>query len=467
MLHRKYTYLLVVLCQLLGINTFSQEVLERRKFVIYDLATKSIFDLDLEHQIFFMMNQEARVGPFKLNFENVKIEDIDQNIHVNCLNKFAGEFYLSIAGTGQIYTFNPSNHVFKRLDKTFYRGFNFYSIPVARKDSIYSLGGYGFWHINNVLTYYDKKLNEWEQLQKKFSEYDPARIVSKFGGYHPIEDKIFAAEIKDPYSEKELLPIPFFQFDFKNRSWLKLGTIKSLPTSYMQYDHLDLLWTGQFFFSHDFTSPHFIDPVANKHYKYMGNKKSFFSLSVHLESKGAYLYSFLQLNNKNQDKILVDSISVKSLLKDSAVLGTFYQPVSILDGINYYLVGIVFLVFMLIIQFFKIRKNKLIQSFHQGLVKSIEFPEYSQEFLRFMFNRENHICSTEELNAILNCSDKSIENQRQIRSKFISTLNLWIEIEFQVPEAIGRISSEHDKRFVNYTITTEGLRVLDQIFRLK
>lgn len=466
MIHRNYIYLFIFIFQLIGKSTFSQEVLEKRKFQIYDLETKSVYKIDLENQNFLKINQEGSSRSIKLNFENVKLEDIDQSIVVNSFKKSDGVFYVSITGTGQIYLFDTIHQLFKRLDKTFYKGYNFYSIPLIRNDTIYSFGGYGFWHINNVSTFYDFKLNEWELLPQSSKDEIPARIVSKFGGYHKLEDKLFVAEVKAPYLERAQLPIFFYQFDFKNKKWSKLGAIKFLPTTFMQYDHLELRWTGQFFFSNDFTIPHFIDPINNKYYKYIGNKKSFFSMTRNLISKGSYLYSFLHFNN-NKDKILVDSIHVNTLLKDSVVLGAVYEPVSVLENINYYLLGIVLLIIVLLFQFWEIRKYKIVYKFNQASLKSKELPESSLAFLKFIANQENLICTTEELNMILNCSDKSIENQRQIRSKFISTLNIWIENEYQVTEAVARISSEFDKRFVNYTISPQGLRVLNQIIKTK
>ena len=282
-----------------------------------------------------------------------------------------------------------------------------------------------------------------------------------------MEDKLYVAEVKEPYLERAQLPIPFFQFDFKKKKWTKLGTIKSLPSSFLQFDHLELRWTGQFFFSNEFTSPHFIDPSTNKQYKYIGNKKSFFSLTTLLVSKGDYLYSFLHLNNKNQDKIILDSMAVKTLLKDSVQVGNLYEPVSILDHINYYMIGIVLLIIVLLFQFWEIRKYKMNQSYNNGMNKSKELPEFSLEFLTFMMSQENHTCTTEELNTILQCHDKSIESQRQIRAKFISSLNIWIENEYQVAEAVTRIPSEFDRRFVNYKISNQGLVPINQLLKTK
>ena len=91
---------------------------------------------------------------------------------------------------------------------------------------------------------------------------------------------------------------------------------------------------------------------------------------------------------------------------------------------------------------------------------AITFP-----FLNFIFNQKNNICTTEDLNKILQCSDKSIENQRQMRSKFISSLNTFIENQYHLPEAILRVPSEYDKRFVHYTILPSALKAIEQLLK--
>ena len=182
MIRRKYFFLITFIFSFLVNSSFSQEILvsEGRKFSVFDLEAKSIYKIDLENQEFRILTEKRNLGPFKLTLENVKFEDIDQSILVNSFKNSAGEIYVSILGTGQIYQLNVKSRIFRRIDKTFYRGYNFFAIPLIRKDTIYSIGGYGFWHINNVPTFFDLKLNEWELMPNNFNEEMPLTVVSKF-----------------------------------------------------------------------------------------------------------------------------------------------------------------------------------------------------------------------------------------------------------------------------------------------
>jgi hypothetical protein len=95
----------------------------------------------------------------------------------------------------------------------------------------------------------------------------------------------------------------------------------------------------------------------------------------------------------------------------------------------------------------------------------MELPEHALVFLNFILNQKNHICTTEDLNKILQCSDKSIENQRQIRSKFISSMNTFIENRYHLPETILRVPSEFDKRIVHYTILPSAIKMIEQLLK--
>jgi hypothetical protein len=69
----------------------------------------------------------------------------------------------------------------------------------------------------------------------------------------------------------------------------------------------------------------------------------------------------------------------------------------------------------------------------------------------------NYMFTTDEISIILGCDKKAFDTQRQYRSKFISNFNAFFEENFQISNAIYRISSEEDKRFVCYQISEEAL----------
>jgi hypothetical protein len=368
--------------------SFAQELEESNTFSVFDVDTKSNYRVDLLHQKMDIMNPDSSQKNLPLKFNHVNLNDIEEKLIVRSFKKSSQEFYILVNGTGQIYLLNIADRTLNRIDRTFYRGYNFFSVPVFRKDTIFSFGGFGFCHMNNIPTFYDAKLNQWELYTISNSEATPARIVSKIGGYHPSLDKIYAASIDQLYSSNNKhFPVPFFEFDFKTKKWNKLGTIKSLSSVFLQYDHLDLIWTGQFFFSNDFTSGQFIDPANNRKYKYIGKKKFLFARNIKLLSTGTYLYSFQNHSEQNHYKIFVDSIHVDSLLKDSVLMGSFYVPTSKWDSVNFnlfaYLILLVVIILLTALLVNSKSRNTIVSN-----SKNIDLPEHSLEFLTFILNEK-------------------------------------------------------------------------------
>jgi len=70
----------------------------------------------------------------------------------------------------------------------------------------------------------------------------------------------------------------------------------------------------------------------------------------------------------------------------------------------------------------------------------------------------DYLFSTEEISKILGCDKKAFDTQRQYRSKFISNFNTFFEEHFHISNAIYRITSEEDKRFVCYQISEQVVK---------
>jgi hypothetical protein len=52
---------------------------------------------------------------------------------------------ISVPGTGQVYQVNPQTLSIQRLDRTFFRGYNFGASQFLHNDTLFSIGGEGFW----------------------------------------------------------------------------------------------------------------------------------------------------------------------------------------------------------------------------------------------------------------------------------------------------------------------------------
>jgi len=78
------------------------------------------------------------------------------------LNTF-NELYALPNGTGAVYKLSKTkSNTFERIDSTLFQGYNNDAINFIHKDTIFSLGGYGLWHYNGQLRYFNIKKAEWE-----------------------------------------------------------------------------------------------------------------------------------------------------------------------------------------------------------------------------------------------------------------------------------------------------------------
>lgn len=79
------------------------------------------------------------------------------------LLKKGADLYLIVDGTGRVYKAagsEPGQVSFDRIDSTVFEGYNNNSFEFVHRDTLFSLGGYGFWRINGHLRYFSEG-REW------------------------------------------------------------------------------------------------------------------------------------------------------------------------------------------------------------------------------------------------------------------------------------------------------------------
>jgi len=64
-------------------------------------------------------------------------------------------------GSGRIYASTFNFKSLQRLDSTIHSGYCFGASLLVYKDTIFSIGGYGFWKLNGTLRYFDQSTSEW------------------------------------------------------------------------------------------------------------------------------------------------------------------------------------------------------------------------------------------------------------------------------------------------------------------
>lgn len=132
-------------------------------------------------------NEKIEIGKID-QWETIK-EDLTGDFDINTFqhNK---RFLLMIHGTGHLYDFDISKLSLVRLDQTFFRGYNFYASQFNRKDTLFSIGGEGFWQKHSIITFSNPTTIEWDIYESKNRNPHPTNF--KFSGYSPKEDAFFS-----------------------------------------------------------------------------------------------------------------------------------------------------------------------------------------------------------------------------------------------------------------------------------
>jgi hypothetical protein len=343
----------------------------------------------------------------------------------------------TIDGTGLVFDYYVRKKELIRVDNTYHSGYNYFSTKFLRKGIIYSAGGVGFWNYSSAISYFNEQTKEWEILKPKNEIHIP--ISSGYNGYNEKLDVFYTGgsrvtkyleNLIDEYSDD------LYRFDFKTNSWDFLGKLNpDLP--FKKYEAI--FWTGEIFLHTDKGNVYIIDPQSNEVRFYEDNGKIIdFGFDQFINNDT--IKSFLEKNGGNSNKI-----SISELKRNSTYWGTFYNT-----GISknwYYLIAILIVG---IVSFLLWTKKHRIQN------SIVDFTITERKLLeKFLELNNEEFLSTNDVNDILDTSNKSLDNQRRIRVNLIKDLNEKLNQQFSVENAIERKSLTDDKRLTSYRLNNQ------------
>ncbi len=401
-----------------------------------------------------LLRQETKTDHWEnaglVKMVNVNFSELPANLLTNSfLSDDPDKRYFTVMGTGQVYQFSKSKLTLTRLDKTYFRGYNFSSSQFIRKDTIYSFGGSGFWQFNATLTYYDWGHQEWEWLQAK--NEGPQVINSYFSGYDPKTDVFYSA--LNPYGNEYGQSKPtrdkrVFALNLKSKKWQLLGLVDENETK--NTDEA-IVWSGRYFFQCNDSFLLIIDPEENKVFEY-NDGKSIFNSILDINDK-TLTTKYLKFNNK----FIRESFTIQNILRDAKYIGPFYIGQSI-SRRRHYILGFGIVILMGLMYF--LRKRKLIFPFKNLKEKPSVLTDLEMTVLSDLISKgRNGTLNTIELNSILNIDGKSQDNQRKIRADFIAEINQKIEAKYNINNCIDRKPSKDDKRITLYYLTDKGFNL--------
>ena len=373
--------------------------------------------------------------------------------------------FILIDGTGQVYKAVEETNdqiAFTRLDSSYYSGYNFGAIDFSYRDTLFSLGGYGFWRTNGQLRYF-KDGFEWN-IARINKEYQLREFIKS---YLPENSKLYY--IQSPVLDEATSERPdqflAIQLDLQKKKNRILGNISpemglqikpyvtinlpSLQGTLVQTDK------GTFLFR-------FID---NTVYKLVNSaiKDALYGVST-ISPKNTF-----ELNNKiyfsaYDNKIDSVSVSMNDFKMEPYPLYESGMPNLIWPYIL--IVGVLIIALITIVSIFR-RKYKM-QSlnsfdFADTILKKtndLDFNQLEKNLINEIIIRSqrNEAFSVEDVNKVLGLSKKTIEIQKKIRTETINRINHKFKVNFSVEtDLIERIRYEEDRRYFKYIISEQNV----------
>lgn len=434
-----------------------------------ELKTIEQFNLTKGEFSSFYFSNKNNVTTVPIKVLKIDLRDFpeDTSIHVYGFSVNKNLTYFTFPGTGYVFLFDRVQKTLTRIDDTFYRGFNFESVQFIKNGTMYSLGGSGFWNIHSTLIYFDFKRKEWEYQDTK-GEIKPDRILFHLSGIDLERDKIYTLEPKEEFVLQNKGKQRVFELDVKTFVWTYKGDIDLNKMANYDLPSTDFTWIGGLMYFHNKSENALLgDPESNELFVYKGKKKLFFGPSQHNFYIGNKIYSQMPQFTKGKSIDMLDSLTMDELRKDLVKIGTLYETPWMPWSIKDIILG-VFSVFSVGSVLFIIQNGRKNRSVRKSVNKGISSTEKSVweilspsglAILDFVVEHGcDYMFSTEEISKLLGCDKKAFDTQRQYRSKFISSFNAFFEEHFMISDAIYRISSDEDKRFVCYQLSEKVVK---------
>ncbi|MDX2049022.1 MAG: hypothetical protein SFU87_19705 [Chitinophagaceae bacterium] len=369
-------------------------------------------------------------------FEPGDLKDKPPGNFLQCLIKNSDGLFIYLDGSGRLYKALQDKKTvrFRRIDSTIYFGHNFDAFTFSYRDTIYSLGGYGFWETNGLLRYYADQKREWEVIRLNMEI--PLRVGNSFdliwfdqaqGNIYfgfTRHDNIFTksdSTSATPYSYDVVV------LDMKIKEWRRMGILSSfLRQNIPGIKNMTSSPFGQMIALGN--SYLFLNYKENKIFQLKSGKKELLDRSPILTFPNCTFYfKDSTLYFGTSEKGLLDSVSISINDISSVEENIFTDKISMVPGTKknttlllLYLLPLLlaFIAFM----YWKSKKSNKLKvadnSANEGQNKNVKFnslTEKEADLIKFIVeNSKKQLPTTiDEINKLLGVANKNIEIQKK------------------------------------------------------
>lgn len=389
------------------------------------------------------------------------------------LVKSPGALLAMVDATGMVFQLDSTNKgwQWRRIDSTYFSGYNFNNLLFYSNNRLYSFGGGGLWQITGHLRYYIPKAFEWElqPLNREIphmSDVNDAYWLDEAAGQLYVIGKHYPTPtLKDNTRQYDSIIGKCWRLDLASGNWTSLGSLRD--TSFLVVANSP--W-GLFYIYN--TTPCIVDFKNNRYLK--GKPESITKMAPITRSRNRDLVFF-------QDSTLwfgdiysyIDSISLsRNDFVDTGIPvyatadqpGFWQQQKTRVSVMSFTLLA---LLTAGILRFWKSRKGKPADESPEPPIETssnLSLPELLTEkefgLLQCLVNNSlaGRLTTIDEINKILGLQSKSVEVQKKHRSDALISLNqklgAWLATRDTV---IGKKRSPVDRRSYEYFIQPELL----------
>ncbi len=392
--------------------------------------------------------------------------------------------FIAIEGTGKLYkvALNTNELDFTRIDSTELTGYNHSAFVFSFNDTIYSLGGYGFWSLNGHLRYFRQSSLGWEL--KPVNRKIPVAInkglycdPKNYSIYYIVESQHSADEgLKRDNNDKNRKN-QIFELNLKTRDWKESGTPtpEFIELSAASKKFATLPW-GDFFYAGPRAQLEFestlIDyrhnrifflnnpDISNAIFDFWYSEKS--ELNKRLITY--YHDSVLTILTSNKERLDIPinksdftdtGMSVYVPIEENAILtSTRLTWVGIIAGLSLSILG------------FVLWKRRNPEPIPISLERNntVIFDLTEQELLKRFHANPEPCLSVDEVDQILDTIKKSKDVQNQKRSAITRSINnKFLMITGDPGHLISTSRLESDRRMIEYKLDVERYRKIEHL----
>lgn len=452
---KKNLFIGIIIIILLGNQAFSENI------QWYQASTKSILKVNFSTSKLERLSVSGQLmdaKPILGNYEELQghSHDLNNIFHFN-LN---GVDYFSNKATGHVYVLKGSPLSLIKVGLMEGNQSQHLAYHFVYEGSLHSIGGIRSNANSPQFQRFNMEQGVWEEIP--LSSEGPNLLTQDFCGFDQQQKVLW---VLDQYGKKngEKIEYTLFKLSLQNKQWSNLGRLNVFEIEKLVSNIKPILWNGRRFIFSDGNNLLLADP--NKNILYVGKealekKLLNHSISIMDESEG-----LVRFKSSSDDVALLTDSGLDPLVQ--VLDNRFYLNENIFEKIEAkdFFLAFFFGGFMML--WYKNGQIKKEPSRIKSKSTMMQLLSDKQKQFLMVFQQQgvDFEMGTNELNELIGCDKKNLDNQKLIRTKFINHFNQLFAEHYQIDPLIIRKAAESDRRFVHYSLNPEASEILKEIWK--